>query len=114
MTEKVIACCGLDCGACPAFHASERLSLAERQKVADQWARDFHAELKAEDIDCVGCALAAGTHVGYCSMCEIRRCAMEKKVESCAGCPQFGCTKLEAFLAHAPQARANLTALRAR
>jgi hypothetical protein len=112
MMEKAIALCGLDCAGCPAFHAAERLSLAERAKVAEQWAKEFHAELTPQDIDCVGCALTTGAHVGYCSMCEIRRCAMEKKVSTCAACAHFGCARLEAFLANAPQARANLVALR--
>jgi hypothetical protein len=113
MEKTLYAFCGLDCTGCPAFHASERLSMAERQKIADQWAKDFNAAIKATDIDCVGCTSRDGVHVGYCSMCAIRACALEKAVATCAQCGQFGCEKLEGFLKNAPVARENLAKLRA-
>jgi hypothetical protein len=114
MEKTVLAICGLDCAACPAFHASEKLSMEERRKVADQWSKEYHAEFKAEDVDCVGCIVKDGKHIGYCSMCELRLCGLGKGYATCADCPDFACAKLEAFHANAPQARANLAAVRAR
>jgi hypothetical protein len=114
MGKQLFAFCGLDCAACPAFNASKRLSMEERQKVADQWKKEFNTDLKATDIDCVGCPVKEGVHVGYCSMCQIRSCAEGRGLTTCAKCPDFGCEKLEGFLKSAPQARENLAALRAR
>ncbi len=113
MEKKLLAYCGLDCSACPALNASEKLSIEERQKVADQWSKQFGAGFKAVDIDCVGCTVKKGVHVGYCSMCQIRSCAEGRGLTTCAKCPDFGCEKLEGFFKSAPQARENLTALRA-
>jgi hypothetical protein len=106
-----IAYCGLDCGACPAFHAVERLTVEERQAVADRWNVEYGGKHKVEDIDCVGC-----THEGhlapYCAVCEIRLCGLEKAVATCAECADYGCAKLTGFLASVPDARANLEARR--
>jgi hypothetical protein len=113
MENTRIAVCGLDCAACPAFHASEKLSIAERQKIADQWSKEYNGSFKATDIDCVGCTTKDGVHIGYCSACQIRLCGQEKGYASCAQCPQFSCEKLEGFFKNAPQARDNLAKLRA-
>jgi hypothetical protein len=113
MVEKMIAFCGLDCAACPAFHASERRSMTERQKTADQWSKDYNFAFKAADIDCVGCTLTEGKQIGNCAVCGIRLCGLEKKVSTCAACPDFGCEKLESMIKNIPAARANLLALRA-
>ena len=114
MPEKLIAYCGLDCAVCPAFLAAERKTLAERQKTAEEWSKEYGHQLKAEEIDCVGCTAREGKHVGYCSMCGIRLCALEKgsSVSTCASCPDYGCEKLVNFLKNVPQAKATLEALR--
>lgn len=110
---SLIAFCGLDCSQCPAYHAAEKLSMAERQKVADQWSKEFNSPFKAADIDCVGCTARDGAHVGYCTMCKIRSCGLEKGLSTCAACDKFGCETLEGFLKNVPQARENLAKLRA-
>jgi hypothetical protein len=107
-----LAYCGLDCGACPAYHALERLTVEQRQEVADKWNVDYAGTLTVEDIDCVGCSLAEGHQVPYCAECEIRGCARDRAVATCAECADYGCAKLSGFLASSPEAKANLEALR--
>jgi hypothetical protein len=107
-----IAYCGLDCGECPAFHAVERLTLDERQAVADKWNVEFGGSHTVEAIDCVGCT-HAGKHSPHCeNSCEIRKCGLEKAVTTCAECADYGCEKLAGFLANVPPAKANLEARR--
>ena len=107
-----IAYCGLDCGACPAFHAAERLTVEERQAVAEKWNVDFGGNHTVADIDCVGCT-HEGKHSPFCdTMCEVRGCAIAKAVETCAECADYGCEKLSGFFAMAPEARTNLEARR--
>ena len=106
-----IAYCGLDCGACPAFHAAERLTQDERRAVADKWNVEFGPGHTAADIDCVGCT-HHGRHAPYCGECEIRRCGEEKAVATCAECADYDCRKLAGFLTNVPEARANLEARR--
>jgi hypothetical protein len=107
-----LALCGLDCAACPAYHAAERLTVEERQAVADKWTADFGGQFTAVDIDCVGCTVMEGPHPSYCAMCEIRACAAPRSIGTCAVCAEYGCAKLTDFLEHAPEAKSNLEALR--
>ncbi len=113
MSEKVIAFCGLDCAACPAYHAAEKLSMAEREKVAGDWSKQFNAPIKAVDIDCTGCTAKDGTHVAYCARCQIRAGGAGRGLSTCASCPEFACKKLADFMQNVPAARSNLEALRA-
>lgn len=108
----LLAYCGLDCAACPAFHAAERLSMEERQAIADKWAVEFGDTGGAAEIDCVGCTVA-GHRCSYCeTMCEIRACGSAKRIATCAECPDYGCAALSGFLANVPEAKANLEARR--
>jgi hypothetical protein len=107
-----IAYCGLDCAACPAYHAVERLTVEERQDVADKWSVEFGGTHTVADIDCAGCT-HEGHHATYCeSGCEIRKCGIEKAVATCAECADYGCDKLAGFLAGVRDAKANLEARR--
>jgi hypothetical protein len=114
MSEKMIAYCGLDCAVCPAYKAAERRTMVERQQTADEWSKQFNVVVKAEEVDCVGCTVRAGQHIGHCAMCAIRVCGLGQAtaVVNCAACPDYGCEKLSQFLANVPQAKANLEALR--
>ena len=107
-----LAYCGLDCAACPAFHAVERLTVDERRAVADKWNVEYGGSHTHEDIDCVGCTVAEGHHAPYCSACQIRLCGLDKAVATCAECPDYGCETLAGFLANVPEAKANLEARR--
>jgi hypothetical protein len=109
----LIAKCGLDCAKCNAYQARLNNDQELRRKTAEQWSRDFHHDFKPEDIDCVGCQAIEGVHVGYCALCEIRACALQRGLATCAACPEYGCPKLVAFHKLAPEAGKNLEALRA-
>jgi hypothetical protein len=108
-----LAYCGLDCAACPAYHAAERLTVEARQAVAEQWNKEYGGSHTVEDIDCPGCTVAEGHHAPYCSQCEIRLCAAGKTIPTCAECADYACDKLSGFLAGVPEAKANLEARRA-
>ena len=36
-----------------------------------------------------------GEHIGYCNMCEIKRCCREKGLKTCAECPEYICDELD-------------------
>lgn len=106
------AFCGLDCEKCDAYVATTKNDDALRAATAEKWSKMFDAPLTAKDINCTGCR-SDGVKLGYCEhMCEIRKCATGRGVETCADCDEYGCETLEGMLAHAPQARAALEALR--
>lgn len=110
--DNMIAYCGIDCAKCPAFIAQKTNDNELRKKTAAEWSKAFGHEMKPVDINCVGCNVA-GPHIVYCDqMCEIRKCAVGKKVTTCAACSDYGCETLESFIKNVPEARAILEKLR--
>ena len=110
----MIAYCGLDCERCEAFIATRNNDDALRAQVAETWAKLYNAPIKPEHINCTGCK-SAGVKTYYCDqLCEIRRCAIQKSVGTCAECAGYPCAVLGRMLEVAPQAKATLEALRNR
>ncbi len=110
--KKMIAKCGLVCTECPAYIATQKDDDALRAETAKKWSEMFKADIKAENINCDGCQSEGPRLFHHCNECEFRKCAREKKVSTCAACPEYACEKLEAFLVQVPEARAVLEGLR--
>lgn len=109
---EMIAFCGLDCAVCEAYLATQADDDALRAKTAGEWSARYNADIKPEQINCDGCR-AEGRKFFYCAtICELRKCGMEKNMDNCAACDEYPCEKLEAFFGAAPQARTALDALR--
>jgi hypothetical protein len=111
--EKLIAICGLDCAVCPAYIAYTTNDDALRAKTAEQWAKEYGAEISPEKVNCVSCVVSEGVHIGYCFECKIRKCGLEKNVLNCAYCVEYPCAILGPFIEKVPPAKANLEAVRA-
>jgi hypothetical protein len=111
MAEVMIAKCGLECTQCDAYIATQKNDLEALQKMADEAREQFKIELTADQSRCTGC-LSDEIQIAYCSECGVRLCALEKGVENCAYCDDFGCEIISGFLAKAPQAKANLEKIR--
>jgi hypothetical protein len=79
--------CGLYCGACPHFLASENGTL-------EQLAAEKNT--LPENIRCHGCKSAVVS--GWCSICTLKQCARSKGLEFCDACDQYPCTDLQAFI----------------
>jgi hypothetical protein len=110
--KKMIAKCGLTCSECPAYIATQNNDDALRAETAKKWSTMFKADIQPADINCDGCQSESRKLFSYCNTCEIRKCARERKLATCAGCPDYSCEKLDAFLANVPEARATLEGLR--
>lgn len=110
----MIGYCGLDCVKCEAFIATKNDDNALRSKVAEEWAKLNDVPIKAEHINCTGCQ-SLGVKTYYCvQLCEIRKCATEKLVSTCADCGDYPCTLLDRVFQSAPQAKAMLDELKKR
>ena len=108
----LIAACGLECSICDAYVATQANDQAALEQIAAKWRVKFNAPtISAENILCDGC-MANGRKIGHCAECGIRLCAIERGLENCAACPDYGCETLSAFLQNVPQARTNLEVLR--
>lgn len=110
--KKMIAKCGIVCTECPAYIATRNNDDPLREETAKKWSEMFKADIKAGDINCDGCQSEGPRLFHHCNECEFRKCAREKKVSTCAACPEYACAKLEAFLVQVPEARKVLEELR--
>lgn len=113
MMNQIIGYCGILCSKCPAYIAKQEDNDELRKKTAEEWSKQFDHTFAPEDVNCDGCLATDGAHIGYCSMCEIRKCGQEKQVINCAYCDDYGCEKLEKFLSQAPDAKKRLEEIRA-
>lgn len=91
--EKMISVCGITCSECPAFIAKRTNDNELRKKTVGEWSSD-EFPLTPEDINCNGCIIG-GEVFKYCTMCEVRKCATEKGVKTCAHCAEYSCDTLE-------------------
>jgi hypothetical protein len=110
--KKITAYCGLQCSDCPAYIATQKNDDALRAETARKWSEMFKSDIKAADINCDGCPTGSQRLFGYCTTCAIRKCAREKKLATCASCPEYSCQRLDEFLKQAPEARNVLEELR--
>ena len=111
--SKMISVCGLDCSVCPAHIAYLTDDQALREKTAAEWSKAYQAELTAVMINCVGCTASDGVHIGHCYECAMRKCGLDRRVDNCGVCPDYGCATIAGFLAKVPPAKANLEEIRA-
>ena len=112
MTE-LIAVCGLHCNECGAYIATRDNDDAKRAETAQQWSELYGAEIKPADVNCSGCTSEGGVHFHYCTVCEIRRCGLDRGVANCAHCEDYACEKLTEFFKMAPECRTSLDRIRA-
>lgn len=107
--KEMIAFCGLDCEKCEARIATINNDNNLRKKVADKWSKLNNIEILPEHINCLGCR-GEGLKTYYCSdLCEIRKCAMSKKLESCGKCAEMNsCKIISALLENSDEAKQNL------
>ncbi len=80
-----LAYCGLYCGACPLFLATEAGSL---ETLAGP-------DLGAESLRCLGCRSEKVSV--YCLNCSMKKCASHQGLVSCAACADFPCRVLMSF-----------------
>ena len=114
---SMISYCGLACNTCPIYLATiERDELRKQQlrkSIAKQCAEQYNLKLHLEDItDCDGCRANTGRLFSGCIECEIRKCAIEKKIKTCAFCSDYACEKLEKHFLLDPEVRKRLEQIR--
>ena len=104
MTEKP-SYCGIICAKCDAFIATHKNDGELRKKTAEMWSKEYHSDIKPEDINCNGCLSDGKAVFNYCNICEIRKCASAKNVANCAHCSEYACEKLSKFFGMAKDAK---------
>jgi|GEM_PF-1002155 len=94
-TDKMMGYCGLLCADCSALLATQSGDLQTMQREAQKWRKLFKRDdMDVEYITCDGCKSRSGRLCGHCSLCEIRKCALNRQVEHCGFCSDFPCAAL--------------------
>jgi len=109
MTTQLIAYCGLACSTCPAYMATQGNDIARLTVLAQEW---LGGDNDHSQILCDGCA-AGGRLMQWCSQCSTRACAIERGVENCAHCDDYGCEKLQKVFEQSVDAQVYLDRIRA-
>ena len=114
--NTMLAYCGLTCDSCPIHLATLESDPAKKQSmrisIAKMCTEHYGMPMQPAEVnDCDGCRAGARLFSG-CTKCEIRICAAERKVESCAFCPSFKCDKLRHHFEIDPTAESRLMELR--
>lgn len=107
--NKFIGCCGLDCEKCDARIATVNNDNKLREKTAKLWSELNRADITPEMINCTGCRIS-GAKTPFCdSICQIRKCAAGKKINTCADCVNMdNCETLKPIVSTNEQALKNL------
>lgn len=113
----MIAYCGLRCDTCPIHLAALEEDESRKQKmkesIAQQCLEQYGMKLIPGDItDCYGCWADNDRLFSGCLNCDIRKCAMMKKIESCAFCGDYPCEKLRKIFSLDPDAQKRLEEIR--
>lgn len=92
--EPHIAFCGLDCSGCDVYQATKFNDDGLRQAYADKVFKSWKIVVEPAKLNCHGCR-DARPKTGYCATCQVRQCALDRGLENCAICPDYGCEKLQ-------------------
>ena len=107
--KRLIAICGLDCEHCDAYIATKNNDQVLREQTAKRWSELNQAPILPEHINCEGCRMDGAKTLFCSSLCEIRKCAVAKCLETCGECEEKeSCPKVGAIWRHNPQAKTNL------
>jgi hypothetical protein len=104
--------CGLDCGACPAYVATQASDDEKIAAISRQWSEEYGGDIKPEHVWCDGCIPGGERACAHVAECKIRACAVERGLANCAACADYGCEILAGLHEMAPEARANLEEVR--
>jgi hypothetical protein len=115
MDEKLVAPCGLYCGACEMFRADHDDNELKLRELAKGMSEKFRP-VSVEEMRCDGC-LGEGQINVWCQGCNIRLCSKHSAEQTlCSECPEFPCERLSAFnndgMPHHSEIIANLRQLK--
>lgn len=114
--DGLIAYCGVACDTCPIHLATLEQDHSKRQAmrntIAQSCREHYGMNLQPQDITGFdGCHSGTGRLFSGCVNCEIRKCAIDRNLTSCAFCCDHACEKLLKHFKTDPSAQARLEIL---
>jgi hypothetical protein len=108
--DKIIGGCGIICSECDAYIATKSNDDEKRAQTAANWSQMFNADIKPEDINCLGCN--SQVLFSHCNECDIRACSTGKELSNCSECSDYSCNRLNEFFKMVPDSKTTLDSLR--
>jgi hypothetical protein len=95
--SELIPPCGLYCGVCRIYQATQEDDMALLRRLARVYSRRFAemAPATAEGLLCDGCL--SGKRSVFCHECSIRDCVQKKGFAGCHECLDFPCSYIDEF-----------------
>ena len=93
--DRKIAYCGLNCETCIVKVTIANEGEAGLERLAREWSTPENI-IQGKDLFCnTYCTSSEGILPTYCETCDIRKCAIEKKVSNCGVCAKYPCEHIE-------------------
>lgn len=90
--QEVLSRCGYRCDLCLAYRLNVESNPTNQQLLSDGWFRYFDLRIPADQIICDGCWTEKGRLLD--GECPVRPCVIERGLQNCAQCAEYGCDKL--------------------
>jgi hypothetical protein len=89
--------CGIDCAECTAYKGTIGSKIELLERAAGKYQNGAYS---AAEWVCLGCTPADQPFLAkYCAGCEIRVCAIAKRVPNCAACAEYdSCREIKDFM----------------
>lgn len=93
----LIGVCGLYCGACGIYRATQDKNEEELEEYSRGLSEKTGSRFTVDDVECDGC-LVNGRLDLWCRNCQIRVCEkLQTEKGRCSDCDEFPCTRLTNF-----------------
>ena len=117
MPALLTSYCGLECSTCTIYLATLEKNADQqremRSSIADLLNLQFGLKLEPDDItDCDGCSSESQRLFSGCLNCEVRKCAISRKIKGCGFCPDYICPTLSRHFLLVPEAKKALEVIR--
>ena len=89
---KILTRCGYRCDLCLAYRPSVEANPSNQVVLSDGWYKYFGFRIPPEGVICDGCMANSGQLID--ASCPVRPCVIERKLENCSQCADYGCEKL--------------------
>jgi len=93
--------CGLYCGACEIMMSYRIFLDVEEDAVWEDLPEEFSKHITKAEVKCHGCR--TDDLFDGCKGCAIRKCASDRKVDSCVICPEYPCVEVKKRIEALPE-----------
>jgi hypothetical protein len=90
----MIAFCGINCAACPAYLGTRDGDEELLARTAAEWSFGEN-KLTAEDMEWYSCLQEEKRLFKWCAQCKVKDCCREKNLPDCAHCDEYACGDLK-------------------